>query len=178
MEFLNRKVYSKNLTGNTISFTINLNQKYDNLGLMSDFSDDLSSSSESILVTGITENKLSSVRSFDLNNPYEIGVNGVTNINGNIITYIIGDITYQTNIDNLTTSFSFISNDINYINNNFIYEENNIGDIDKPLIDNSIFIERSDISVIESFNKMKQITGVDDFVNFNNSFYNINDQST
>lgn len=51
-------------------------------------------------MTGITENKLSKVKSYDLNNPYQVGVNGVTNVdidgNGEIISvsYDIDGVSY------------------------------------------------------------------------------------
>jgi hypothetical protein len=55
-------------------------------------------------ITGITDNKLFKVRSYDTINPYKVGVNGVTNIdvenvglvNYDVIEYVIDGITYKT----------------------------------------------------------------------------------
>jgi hypothetical protein len=59
-------------------------------------------------ITGKTHNKLFRVRTYDTQNLYQVGVNGVTNIDFNTqeqnytITYEIDDIVYKTDVGSLT----------------------------------------------------------------------------
>lgn len=178
MEFI-RKVVNRNLiTGQTVNFIINLTQEYENMGYMTDFSNDLTLNAvKNVTITGITESKLSSVRSYDYNNPYKVGINGVTEVTSTYVKYNINGVNYSTNLADLSTTFSTIDVNQDYKVDYFIFEERNLSYVDKIFIDNSVFIERQNISVMESFSKLRQISSVTEIETFNNGFYKIFDQT-
>jgi len=71
-------------------------------------------------VTGLTENKLSIVKTLDPNEPYKVGVNGVLNVYSDplgfdIVEYEIGDIFYKTYLPENNTNGEIK----NYIVNNY-----------------------------------------------------------
>ncbi len=178
MELIKKTINRNILTGGTVNFTINLIQEYDNLGYMTDFSDNLTlNSGQTNVITGFTENKLNNIRSYDYSNPYKVGINGVTKVTDTQIFYTINEINYITNLSDLKTTFQLTKNNQDYISSNFMFEEKNINLIDKMDIDNSIFIERQNISIIENFSKIRQISSVTEIENFNNGFYKIFDQT-
>ena len=47
-------------------------------------------------ITGRTSNRLSELKTLDINNPYKVGVNGVLNVQTDFIEYEIDDIYYKT----------------------------------------------------------------------------------
>lgn len=67
------------------------------------------------MISGITSHKLDLVKTYSSTNPYQVGVNGVTNVTYQdpialtgitSVSYSIGDINYTTNLSDLTTDFS------------------------------------------------------------------------
>jgi hypothetical protein len=111
MNKIYRKVQipSSGLTNN-INLNLFLTEKFTLMGVMDS---DLTSEANNIyntngdnIVTGYTENRLSEVKTFDLQQPYKIGINGVTNINytvdgkHSVIYYTIDGISYITDVIN------------------------------------------------------------------------------
>jgi len=70
---------------------------------------------EFIVITGLTSSKLEEVRTYNLNEPYKVGVKGVTNITNDFIEYKINDIEYKTYINNSVTTPSNPDTDTNNI---------------------------------------------------------------
>ena len=48
------------------------------------------------MITGFTSNKLDLVKTYNPNNPFQVGVNGVTSVSTNNVSYTIGNINYST----------------------------------------------------------------------------------
>jgi hypothetical protein len=121
------------------------------------------------------------------------GVSRVTNISGDSITYVydtnndslIGTnnqnsgLLYQESLTNLidgSTKLKFNSegwNDTNTSLSAIIKEDYLMGIISPPEIDNSIFIDRGNISVFENHFKLSEIESLDHLVRYGNGFYNI-----
>lgn len=146
------------------------------------------------MVSGFTSQKLDLVRTYNINNPYQIGVNGVTNITYNPInlttitsvSYYIGDINYVTELPSLVTRFytNYSGYDFEpYINfpnrqNTFdIKEESKMGLVFPPKIVNELFIERMNLSVFERYSRLSEINNMGGLMNYRNGYYNIK-QST
>lgn len=179
MEIRKFTINTNTITGNTVALNVLLENKTVGIDFYSDLSEDITMSAQTISVniTGYTDSKLSAVRSYSFNNPYIVGVNGVTQVTVSSIFYNINDINYVTNLSDLTTTFQFSTVRNFYVNHNYIAEENLMNYVDETQIDNEILIERQIISVIENFSKLRQISTVEDFSTFSNSFYNVDDQS-
>ena len=173
------KINKNTITGSTLSLNLLLNSKTVGLDFYTDLSSNLTISAQTtpVNLTGYTDNKLNLVRSYDYNNPYVVGVNGVTEVDINYIKYIINGINYITNVNDLTTTFEFSTLRYYYTNSNYIGEEDLINYVDKTQIDNEISIERQQTSVIENFSKLRQVSSTEDFTTFSNSFYTINNQT-
>jgi hypothetical protein len=178
MEIIKKNIDLKKITGNSISIPIFLYQKTDNIGLYEDLSEDLTLTPDiNITVTGITESKLNSVRGYDYDNLYQKGVNGVEEVTSDYVRYNINGIVYKTNLNDDSTTFTFSTVNNGYMNNNFISVDNNIGYVDKVNIQDSVYIERENISVIESFSKIRQIGLVSEIATFANGFFTVKDQT-
>lgn len=177
---IKKYLINKNIiTGGTVGLGILLENKTVGIDFYTDLSEDITMSADTIPVsiTGFTDSKLNTVRSYDFNNLYVVGVNGVTFVASNFISYTINGINYTTYLSDLTTIFQFTTTRNYYTNFNYIGEDNLINYVDETQIDNEISIERQQISVIENFSKLRQVSTVEDFTTFGNNFYPVNDQT-
>lgn len=165
------------ITGNNFQVPILLTQKSENIGLLEDLSDITDIESVFVTVTGVTDNKLQEVRGFDYNNPFTVGSNGITEVTDSYIAYTIGNVNYKTILNDLSTIFSFTDTRNVYLTNNFISEDSYLNYVDNVQITDEVFIERQNISIIESFSRLRQITSVEEIANYGNGFYQINNQT-
>ena len=177
MKVINKNIDKNIITGKTISIPIFLTQKFETIGLYEDLSTATDVIQTEVTITGTTDNKLSEVRGFDYNNPFTIGVNGVTEVTSEYIKYTIGNINYITKLGDLSTTFSFKDTRNEYKINNFISTDANLTYVDKVDVQDCVFIERESVSVIEYFSKLRQIGSVSEIATFNNGFYKINNQT-
>lgn len=142
------------------------------------------------MISGFTSHKLDLIKTYDSTNPYQIGVNGVTNITYNPLTltaitsvsYSIGNINYITNFPNLDTRFYTNSSGYDfepYIvfpnkQNTFdIKEEAKMGLVFPPKVSNELFIERQELAVFERFSRFSEITNLENLVTYRNGYYNV-----
>lgn len=170
------KIIKKETTLENLTFNIYLTQDIKNLGLSFDLNEDLNTTPVNKRVSYVGVENLKAVRSFDFNTPYVVGVNGVTGVTEDEITYLIDGIKHTTNLTtNLTSKVVEYQQQV-YTNNNFIRTDDAIGLIEKPVLD-TIEIERNPIGIIETFGKLRQIKNVDEFSDFGNEFYEIFDQT-
>lgn len=165
------------LTGSTLTIPIFFTQKSDNIGVSTDYSQVMTTLKTTVTVSGVTDNKLESVRSFDYQNKYKVGNNGATEVTPEYVKYNINGIDYQTYFKDLVTSFKFTTEREVYTNTNFVHEDFNLGYVDKTQVQDIVDIERQKISVIESFSKLRQISVVEEIEVFGNRFYKINNQT-
>lgn len=142
------------------------------------------------MISGFTSQKLDLVRTYSKTNPYQIGVNGVTNITYNPInlsaitsvSYSIDNINYVTELPSLITRFytNYSGYDFEpYIvfpnkQNTFdIKEEAKMGLVFPPKVNNELFIERMSLSVFERYSRLSEIKNMGTLINYRNGYYNI-----
>ena len=178
MRTIYRTIDHNTITGNSITIPIALFSKTENIGLLEDIGTELDmTSGVTVTVTGITDSKLAEVRGFDFNTPYSVGNNGVTQVTPDYVAYIIGNINYITQLATSATTFSFSDTRSVYVSDNFISTDDDIAFMDVIDIEDEVFIERQNISVIEFFSKLRQIGSVEEIATFSNGFYQINNQT-
>jgi hypothetical protein len=151
------------------------------------------------MITGYTTHKLDIIKSYT-QPPFQIGVNGVYNIETDVnnliesISYNIDGINfityfYNTPIDNLeleeyvinynaiqTLTTFFINTPPNNYTNlyNNIKLESELPLVFKPKIESNVFIDRNSYSVFENYYRMTDITSLDKLMDYKNgSFYKI-----
>jgi hypothetical protein len=143
------------------------------------------------MISGYTSNKLDQVQNYNKNIPYQIGVNGVTNVTYSdpinltgvtSVFYTIGSINYITNIPSLITRFFTNSSGYDfepYIafpnrQNTFdIKEEAKMKLVFPPKVSNEVFIERMSTAVFEKYSRLSEIKGLGILTNYRNGYYNI-----
>ena len=148
------------------------------------------------MISGITSHKLDLVKTYSSTNPYQVGVNGVTNVTYQdpialtgitSVSYSIGVINYTTRFSNLGINFSkttFFTNSSGYDfepyitfpnkQNTFdIKEEAKMGLVSPPKINNELFIERQDLAVFERYSRFSEIKNLNDLIYYRNGYYNI-----
>ena len=167
------EIIRKKTTLNNLSFNLFLTHKVKNLGLLEDISTNMSVKGETNTILTNASSKLSSVRSFDYNVPYKVGVNGVQEVNPDGIKYVIDGVTYTTNPITLETKVELTKVEQIYDNVNFIRAENNLALTDRISVENSVDIERPALSIIENFSKIQQINNPDELYGFSNNFYKV-----
>jgi hypothetical protein len=143
------------------------------------------------MISGFTSHKLDLVKTYSSTNPYQVGVNGVTNVTYKdqialtgitFVSYSIGDINYTTRLSDLNTTFFTNSSGYDfepYITfpnkqNTFdIKEEAKMGLVSPPKINNELFIERQDLAVFERYSRFSEIKNLNDLTYYRNGYYNI-----
>ena len=154
------------------------------------------------MIAGITSHKLDLVKTYSSTNPYQVGVNGVTNVTYQdpialtgitFVSYSIGDINYTTKLSDLITILTsnitqfpttFFTNSSGYDfepyitfpnkQNTFdIKEEAKMGLVSPPKINNELFIERQDLAVFERYSRFSEIKNLNDLIYYRNGYYNI-----
>lgn len=180
MEKLYRKIQipSSGLTNN-INLNLFLTEKFTLMGVMDS---DLTSEANNIynninnIVTGYTENRLSEIKTFDFQQPYKLGLNGITNIiytvdgKYNIIYYTIDGINYITDIINKNiTVYSYVARGIDSIVGDtfsLIRSDRYINLYQKPTTKSYINVEREQLSVLDNHYRIKNIKNIGDLITY------------
>lgn len=150
-------ISNPNIIGDLKTTNINLNQ--DNPTNLSIQSTTLSN----VLITGLTKSRLDEVKTYNPNQPYKVGVNGVTNVTIDFIEYAIGDIGYKTFLSDGLTTYQLIKQQDIFENQPVIWNADSVFiDIKKTL--NAMIIDRGNISVYEYFNKMNNCNILDELL--------------
>jgi len=154
------------------------------------------------MISGTTSHRIDKIRTYFEDEPYKVGVNGVTYIekdgNGDVslVRYVIDNITYESDLRQLN-EFNRGNRYINNVSNNsvveipttfyvenltdqdifedkfFIKEENKMGVNFDVKTQNDIFIERQTLSVMELHSRMSEITSVGQMEEYKNGFYRV-----
>jgi hypothetical protein len=153
-------------------------------------------------ITGYTNNRLNEVRTLDKNEPYKVGVNGVFNVQNDLIEYEIDGILYKTFLRNPTqtgregnffnkykktyTTPSILNNKTetntffkvqktveNFEYKPLIKEEEKLEQVFLPEIEDEIFIERTHTNVYEKHMRLMDIKNIGQLETYKNGFYNI-----
>jgi hypothetical protein len=113
------------------------------------------------IITGYTTSKLKNVITYT--GEYKVGVNGVTEVNNEYVSYVINDITYLTYLDTGITLYGFgkLTNEFSL---QAILKDDNSVSIDVKKTLNALIIDRSNVSVYEYFNKMNNCNNLDDLL--------------
>ncbi len=127
------------------------------------------------IVTGTSSSRLSELRKFTVSgnidelyytstNPSTDGVNIILTFTGITWVYYIGEITYIDDVIDNITMFSFISqaydDENNFLDLPFIKDESKENIIDKPEIDNNVFITRQSLAVFENVYRLQNIANL------------------
>lgn len=119
------------------------------------------------LLTGSTTNRLSEIKTYNRNEPYKVGINGVTlYVKDEYVEYVLDGISYRTIFDNnLTTTYYFGVNGLNNLNSeNYNLFKDDKKQFDDPFIEkNEINIDRINIPVFQQMLKLGNIDSIDDF---------------
>lgn len=161
--------------GKTNNIKLQITSTDSNLGLFTEVGEEKNIGSGNLTITGTTTSKLESVKTFDYQNPYKIGVNGVTDITPTFTAYTINQINYVTDSSGKTT-FSLIKPNENYVSTNNIFEEEYLKQAFLPNLDNQINIDRQNISVVEVIGRFHLLKSVNSIDQYNNNFFHVSNQ--
>ena len=147
------------------------------------------------MITGFTSHKLDLVSTYDKNNPFQIGVNGVTNVEydptnltaNTKVYYTIGNVDYITDyrknvsISNsrqpygsqFPTIFKTTMSGYDFDDYFSIKEEAKMGLVFPPKVSNELFIERMSVAVFERHSRLSEIKTLDGLIEYRNGYYNI-----
>ena len=136
------------------------------------------------MITGYTSNKLDLISRYSKTTPYQIGVNGVTNItyidSANQVTsgitsisYTIDEIDYVTLLPSLITTFSTLLSGDGFDSYFTIKEEAKMGIVFPPKIVDEVFIERQSLAVFERYSRLSEIKTLEGLENYRNGYYKI-----
>tara|TARA_R110000796_G_scaffold219934_1_gene336023 strand:+ start:49009 stop:49701 length:693 start_codon:yes stop_codon:yes gene_type:complete len=228
MEIIKRRIIFSELEDN-IYLKVPLYQNIDNMGLRTDMPFGTNIITELIndhfrqggIIISTSDSKLSQLKSYDEDEQYKvdfnikrenyvnylgepiIGVDRVTNISGETVTYVfdavrdsfIGTtgqttgILYQDNpIDDVDipdeldsdvtqTRVQYKSEGWNQRNTSLdpqIQEEYLLGIISEPEVESDVFIDRSTFSVLDTHLRLSEVESLDHLTRYGNGFYNIN----
>ena len=173
------------------------------------------------IIISTSDSKLSQLKSYNENEQYKIdfnikrenyvnykgesliGVDRVTNIDGDTITYVFDTIRdsligttgqttgilYQDNpiegvsipdeleVENSYTRVQYMSEGWNETNSSLnpqIQEEYLLGIINEPEIESDVFIDRSTFSILDKHLRLSEVESLDHLSRYGNGFYNIN----
>ena len=148
-----------------------------------------------MIVTGITDSKLSEVATYNKYYPYQVGINGVIEATyepavppsppkPTFVKYNVNGITYQTeigdpliptiaNVYRTTTVYFFEASGLTEQDINVIKYEAEMGISEPSKIEKEIFIERQSISVFERHLRIGEIGTIEQLEQYKNGYYNI-----
>lgn len=165
---------------NNINLNLFLTEKFTLMGVMdSDLTSEVNNiynNDSNNIVTGYTENRLSEIKTFDFQQPYKLGLNGVTNISYtidgkySIIYYTIDGISYITDVINKNiTVYSYVARGIDSIVGDtfsLIRSDKYINLYQKPVTKNYINVEREQLSVLDNHYRIKNIKNIGDLITY------------
>ncbi len=121
-------------------------------------------------VTGITESRLDEIRSYNPEQPYILGVNGVQQITGTEVVYLLDGITYTTSLGDLTTTYSFgLVTEAQALETHFLYRDERDVFIDKHETQRDILMSRSEMSVFDPMIRIAGVNSLDDLADYFNT---------
>lgn len=118
-------------------------------------------------VTGTTESRLEEVRTYNLQQPFIAGINGVQSVTETEIVYSLEGITYTTSLEDGTTTYSLgiVSNDKALVTH-FLYRDERDVFIDKHPTRADILMERSEMSIFDNLLRIAAVNSLDDLTDY------------
>jgi hypothetical protein len=161
------------VTESGYSLTLNLTKKLEASGLLhnveqGEYNPPVDESHEFAVITGETEDRLEEVMTYNLNNPFIEGVNGVLSATSEYVVYVIDEVVYTTILDTKKTFYEIGMNGLNPENSiaRFVIKREADVFIGKNNTIDKIEIDRSEFSVFESLFRIAKIDSLDDFENY------------
>jgi hypothetical protein len=145
-------------------------------------------SADTYVVTGFSKSRLAELRKFSVtgtldklyktsNSPASDGVDTGSTITGVTYLYYIGGITYIDDVTGKTTTFSFISSGYsspNFVNLPYVKLESKQNIVDKPEVDNNVFIIREEQQILDKNYRLRNIRNITELTYYaGGAFYNI-----
>ena len=121
-------------------------------------------------VTGITESRLEEVRTYNLQQPYIIGINGVQTVTNTEVVYALDGVTYTTSLIDTTTTYSLgLVSAAQALQIHFLYRDERDVFIDKQETQGDILMERAEMSVFDSMIRIAGVNSLDDLTDYFNT---------
>lgn len=116
-------------------------------------------------VQGTTTSRLDEVRTYNKAQPYVVGVNGVTEVSDDEVSYVIDGIVFTTQISSGDTFFAFgVAGLTNANSESYAVVKDERDDYTtKTPTQNNIFVERNEMSVFNNIYKLSRVDSLDDF---------------
>lgn len=164
-------------SGSSYNLNIILSEKYDLIGMynIDETSENLQQYYPQYLITGSCENRLTEIETYDIQRPYIVGINGVTEINSDsndkiiYIIYIIDGFTYKTFFDDdLTSYYSYLSSSLNSdtANNYSVIKSDKTLSLTQIKVQNEILIDRFAISTFDKHYRLSNMKNLSDITNY------------
>ena len=128
-------------------------------------------------ISGSTKSRLGEVECYDKLEKYKIGVNGVTQVTTENVSYQINTINYTTNLLTSKTIFSYVNNYESYDSSGFLTtDEDLIGLIEEPKTVNKIQPNKNFTTALDSTLRMVNLKTISEIEDYGVKFFNINKQ--
>ena len=153
-------------------------------GVMDDLSDvstDNPYQYQTVTITGNSLSRLESCLTYDPQNPYVVGVNGVTAVNmdpqGNLysVEYTLLNVQYITYVQQqLYTTFSLVetvlqlqpNSNLDLVKRDFLD-----GSIATPYVTSNIYVQRQEVSIFEPHYRLAMVANLDDVMDYGGGAY-------
>jgi hypothetical protein len=161
------------VTESGYSLTLNLTKKAEASGLLhnveqGEHNPPVDNNYSFTVISGETEDRLEEVMTYNLNNPFVEGVNGVLTATPEYVVYVIDEVMYTTILDTKKTYYEIGMSGLTVENSiaRFVIKREADVFIGKNNTVDKIEIDRSEFSVFESMFRMSKIDSLDDFENY------------
>jgi hypothetical protein len=120
------------------------------------------------VITGETESRLEEVMTYNLNTPYQIGLNGVISVTEEYVIYEIEQVIYTTFLETEQTFYEIGMQGLTEENSvaRFVIKREEDVFIGRHNTIDKIDIDRSEFSVFEKMYRLAKINSLDDFENY------------
>jgi hypothetical protein len=116
-------------------------------------------------VQGTTTSRLDEVRTYNKSQPYVVGVNGVSEVHDDEVSYVIDGIVFTTRLSTGETFYAFgVAGLTNANSESYAVIKDERDDYtSKTPTQNNIFVERNEMSVFNNIYKLSRVDSLDDF---------------
>lgn len=157
-------------------YPIQLNQSSTNLGSLRELEQtvtptpQISSGSGGIgfqIVTGTTSSRLEEVKTYNFQEPYIVGMNGVQSVDKNEVVYLLDGITYTTSLENGDTTYTLgVVQTRQALNIHYLYRDERDVFIDKRPTQADILMQRLEKSVFDPMLRIAAVNSLDDLTDY------------
>ena len=121
-------------------------------------------------VTGTTDSRLDEVRTYNTQQPYIIGANGVLTVTATEVVYAIDGVTFTTSLADGTTTYSLgLVPLAQALGTHFLYRDERDVFIDKHPTERDILMLRSEMSAFDPMLRIATVNSLDDLTDYFNA---------